>query len=418
MLKTIHTIVSNGVDHGVGHLWASDVQLQLPRIHLNEREATSFAYCDYLGLSQDERLKAKAAHFLERYGTYTAVSRAFLSLDITRQTEQLLQLIFQKPVAVLARTTLAHVAVLPVITHADDAIIIDHQVHTSVRNATDMLRAYGNKVEVVRHNRMDQLAQRIETLSKTHPKVWYLADGIYSMYGDTLPVAELRELLDRYPKLHLYVDDAHGMSWRGKHGEGFVLSELGYHDRLFLVTSLGKGFGSGGAAIVCPNEETKQEIVYCGSPYIFTSPAEPPMLGAMQAAAHIHLTDELAVRQSILHDRMVCFRDHALKLGLPLVKADALTPIFYIGVGKAEVGYELCQRLMDAGYFLSIGVYPAVPVNNTGMRATVTVLHEPEQIVDMLNKLAEFLPQVLHKHGSSLERVYRAFKMGPEFVAK
>lgn len=411
MLQTIEKIVSNGVNKGVGHLWIEDSALELPSMKIGERVMTSFTYCDYLGLSQDERLKDSAINFLRRYGTYTAVSRAFVGLDITRQTEFLLSEIFKRPVAVIARTTLAHVAVLPVITHADDAIVLDHQVHTSVRNAADMLRSYGNKIEVIRHNRMDQLESRIKKLCQEHPKVWYLADGIYSMYGDTLPVTELKNLLDKYPELHIYVDDAHGMGWLGTNGEGYLLSEMGHHERVFLVTSLGKSFGSGGAAIVCPDEATKERIVFCGSPYIFTSPAEPAMLGAIQASTHIHLSDELAIRQKVLMDRIRLFRNHALQLGLPLVEPDALTPIFYIGVGKPEVGYELCELLMAAGYFLSIGVYPAVPVNNTGMRATVTLLHEPQQIIGLLNTIADLLPKVLARHNSSISRIHRAFKM-------
>ncbi|PSR15104.1 MAG: hypothetical protein DA408_14890 [Bacteroidetes bacterium] len=411
ILKTIEAIVTEGASKQVGHLWANDENLDLPQIHIEDEQLTSFVFCDYLGLSQDERLIAGATEMLRRYGTYTAVSRAFLSLNLTRTTEELLARVFRQPVAVLARTSLAHIAVLPVITHIDDAIVLDHQVHASVRNATDMLRSYGNKVEVIRHNRMDQLEERIQKLGEIHPKVWYLADGVYSMYGDTLPAAEIAVLLDRYPKLHLYVDDAHGMSWMGKHGSGYLLEALPRHERVFLVTSLGKGFGSGGAAIVCPDEATKERIIYCGSPYIFTSPAEPPMLGAIQASAHIHLSDELPIRQAALMEKITHFRDYALQLGLPLIKPSYLTPIFFIGVGKTEVGYEVCRRMKAAGYFVSIGIYPAVPVNNTGMRATVTVSHTEAQIKGMLEALANILPEVLHENNSSLEQVYRAFRI-------
>ncbi|MEZ4985996.1 MAG: aminotransferase class I/II-fold pyridoxal phosphate-dependent enzyme [Saprospiraceae bacterium] len=414
MLQTIETIVSEGANKQVGHLWASDKQLHLPALNLLEKPMISFVYCDYLGLSQDKRVIDGAKAMLDRYGTYTAVSRAFVGLDITRQTENMLRMIFKKPVAVSPRTTLAHTAALPVITHSDDAIILDHQVHTSVRNAVDLLRSYGNKVEVVRHNRIDQLEARIQKLSEIHPKVWYMADGIYSMYGDTFPATEIKRLLDTYPTFHVYVDDAHGMGWIGENGAGYVRSQIAHHDRLFLVTSLGKGFGSGGAAIVCPDEATKERIVYCGSPFIFTSPAEPAMLGAIQASAAIHLSDELKIRQADLMEKIILFRDYAMHLGLPLIEPDSLTPIFFIGVGRPEVGYEVCQQMQEKGYYLSIGVYPAVPVNNTGMRATITVLHQPEQIKSMLEELARILPAVLARHNSSLSRVYKAFKIEPE----
>jgi len=192
MMQTVEEIVSKGASKQVGHLWATDEQLDVPWLQINGRKLISFVLCDYLSLSQDERVINSSIEMLKRYGTYTAVSRAFVNLNLVRETEDLLGKIFNKPVAVIARTTLAHLAVLPVITQTTDAIILDHQVHTSVRNAVDMLKPYGNKVEVIRHNRMDQLESRLQKLSDHYTKVWYMADGIYSMYGDTLPVDELQ----------------------------------------------------------------------------------------------------------------------------------------------------------------------------------------------------------------------------------
>jgi len=34
-------------------------------------------------------------------------------------------------------------------------------------------------------------------------------------------------MLDKNPQPHLYVDDAHSMSWAGKHGTGYLLSQIG-----------------------------------------------------------------------------------------------------------------------------------------------------------------------------------------------
>lgn len=57
-------------------------------------------------------------------------------------------------------------------------------------------------------------------------QVWYICDGVYSQQGDVAPLAELKALMDKYPQLYLYVDDAHGMSWTGKNGCGYALSQV------------------------------------------------------------------------------------------------------------------------------------------------------------------------------------------------
>jgi outer membrane protein OmpA-like peptidoglycan-associated protein len=62
ILKTIEAIVTEGASKQVGHLWASDENLQLPQICIEGEQLTSFVFCDYLGLSQDERLIAGATY--------------------------------------------------------------------------------------------------------------------------------------------------------------------------------------------------------------------------------------------------------------------------------------------------------------------------------------------------------------------
>jgi 7-keto-8-aminopelargonate synthetase-like enzyme len=78
------------------------------------------------------------------------------------------------------------------------------------------VKSRGVHVEMIRHNRMDMLEDRIKALRQKYPRIWYMADGIYSMYGDASPVNDVYELMDKYPELYYYVDDAHGMSCYGK----------------------------------------------------------------------------------------------------------------------------------------------------------------------------------------------------------
>src|SRR6185436_14972501 len=120
---------------------------------------------------------------------------------------------------------------------------------------------------------------------------WYMADGVYSMYGDYAPLKDIMQLLYNHEQLHLYVDDAHGMSWAGKNGAGFAKTILPRHERMFLVTSLNKAFAAGGGCLVYPNDDWKRKVRNCGSTMIFSGPVQPPLLGAAIASAQIHLSD-------------------------------------------------------------------------------------------------------------------------------
>jgi 7-keto-8-aminopelargonate synthetase-like enzyme len=304
---------------------------------------------------------------------------------------------------------LVHIGVLPVITDSDEAIILDHQVHTSVRLAADLLKSYGNYVETVRHNRMDILEERIKSLSKKYTKVWYLADGVYSIFGDTIPANEIYELLNKYEKFHLYVDDAHGMSWIGENGKGFLLNSIPHHPRMVVTTSLGKGFGAGGGIVVCNDQKMKDWVSACSAPLMFTSPVSPATLGAIIESAKIHLRAEIYTKQINLMEKIDFFNNTALGFDLPVLNNHHV-PLFCMATGQAEISREICYNLIKKGFFITVTQFPAVPLNNAGIRATITTLHSKEQIFSLLKSIKEEFNKALKRRNMGLDDVLRHFK--------
>ena len=104
-------------------------------------------------------------------------------------------------------------AALPVMVRDNDAVIIDQFAHASLHAATELLRDL--PVHLVRHSRLDQIEQLIQKLSSCHENIWLVIDGLYSMFGDLAPFDGLCDLLDRWPQLHMYIDDAHATGWLG-----------------------------------------------------------------------------------------------------------------------------------------------------------------------------------------------------------
>ena len=71
------------------------------------------------------------------------LSHPFVALDIYDEMEDLLSQIFETSVIVAPSTTLAHQAALPVVIGDNDVIILDQQVHASVKTTVDMLKSKG-----------------------------------------------------------------------------------------------------------------------------------------------------------------------------------------------------------------------------------------------------------------------------------
>jgi 7-keto-8-aminopelargonate synthetase-like enzyme len=272
-INTIDECLTNGVKNGIFQVSVEDDVLNGREVTIDGRRVVSFGSCSYLGLEVDDRLKHGAIDATLRYGTQYSSSRLFSACNLYEELEDQFYKIFNNNHSILAATTtLAHLGALPILVSDDDLVILDHQVHGSVQLAVQVLKARGTRIEMVKHNRMDLLEDLIKQNPNKYNKIWYMADGLYSMYGDYAPLKDIEYLLNKYPTLHFYVDDAHGMSWTGKNGNGYVLSQMTMHPKMVLSTSLAKGFGTGGGITVLSDPEMKRKILTCGSSYTYSGP--------------------------------------------------------------------------------------------------------------------------------------------------
>jgi hypothetical protein len=214
------------------------------------------------------------------------------------------------------------------------------------------------------------------------------------MYADLAPFAELTALLERHPALHLYVDDSHGVGWAGRHGRGPALEALGMHDRLVVAASLNKSFAAAGGALVFPTEELRRRVRTLGGPMIFSGPVQPPMLGAAMASAAIHLSPEIERRQAALQERIRLCTDLLEEFELPLASRD-VTPIRYVMLGLPSTAQDVVAGLREDGFYANLAMFPAVPMKRAGVRLTLTLHHEPEDIRRAVEALARRVPEAL-----------------------
>lgn len=417
ILQTIDDNITHGVMNGVLHLTAKKKKNDGKTSIINKMELLNFSSYSYLGLEHHDSLKKGCIDAVQKYGTQFGFSRAFLSIDLYDELECYLSEIFGAYVVVAPSTTLAHQAALPVMIEDGDVIIIDQQAHASIHFAVKSVRDKGIKVEMVRHNRIDQIEEKILNLKHNHKKIWYLCDSVYSMFGDYAPLKELERLMNKYEQFHIYIDDAHGMSWQGLNGRGYVLSQIDIHTQMILITSLNKAYAAAGGVIILPSKEWKRKIRTCGGTLIFSTPIQPPMLGAGVASAKIHLTEEINSLQNNLREKIeICSRTIG-ELGLPEVSKNN-SPIFYLPTSFPKVSYNLTKRMMERGYYLTPTLFPAVSMRKAGIRFCVNLQHTSDEIRLMLNHLAIEYPLALAEESVKLKSVLNSFKIDDSHLRK
>ncbi len=346
--------------------------------------------CNYLALATDPEIIETAKEGIDRYGAFFSSSRSFAALSLIEQLESEWESIFNKPCLITPTTSLGHIANLPILVGEKDLVILDQQVHNSVFNAVMICKAKGTEVAYIHHNRLDILEAKILDNKQKYEKIWFMADGVYSMFGDTVPEVQLTSLLNKYDNFYAYVDDSHGMSWKGHQGVGSYLSQTYFHDKLFMALSTNKGTGTGGALMVYPDIAYKNLIRNCGSSIVFSGPLSPSMIMAGIKAAEIHKRADFAERQAKLDGLMTRFIDKACDLNIPLVRDDK-TPVFFIGMGSEEPTIYVAKGLQKAGFFVDVAGFPSVPKNNIGIRITLTNYLNETDIDNFLNALSSLI---------------------------
>jgi len=408
-LNTITELFRDAKKKGISHLISENIDFTGRLFRMNGAEMINFGTCGYLGLEMDPRLKQGVVDYVNHYGTQFSVSRSYLSSGPNIDLEVLLSKIYDdRLVLVSSSTSSGHISNIPSLVSDTDLIILDQQVHMSVQTAVQLARVKGTHVEMIRHSNLEMLEDKIKELRNKYDNIWYMADGVYSMYGDVAPIKELVYLTQKYDKFHLYVDDAHGMSWYGKHGAGYIYETVGLPDKMVLVTTLAKGFGVTGGITIFPNHHFLEKVNLFGGPLTYSHPIAPPLLGAAVASAEIHLSDEIYEFQADLKSRVDYCNSLLAETSLPVI-SNRITPIFFVGVGQPKVGYNVVKRLMDDGYFVNLALFPAVPVKNTGIRFTLTRHITEPDIKGLIESMAHHFPLALAEEGKTENDVRKAF---------
>jgi 7-keto-8-aminopelargonate synthetase-like enzyme len=408
-IDTVDEVISGAKKEGVLHLYSEDEVLNGRTLQIKGKKMFHFGTTGYLGLEQDNRLKEAAITAIQKYGTQFPLSKTYISNPLYRELEQKMEKIYGIPPIITKNSTLGHLAVIPTVVRDEDGVILDHQVHWSVQNACQLLKIRGIPVEMIRHSNLNMLEDKIKYLTTRCDKIWYMVDGVYSMFGDFAPIPELMQLCTKYPQLQLYFDDVHGMSWRGKNGTGYVLDILKMlPDNVLLFGTLSKTFGASGATLLCSNEKLREKIKNFGGPLTFSAQLEPASVAAAIASADIHLSPEITSLQKDLSDKIEYFKSLLEKTSLPMIALNN-SPVFFLGTATPITGYKIAQRLFESGFYVNLAIYPAVPIKNTGIRITLSIHNQKEEIKALVEAMVYHFPKALEESGNTQDKVNKAF---------
>jgi 8-amino-7-oxononanoate synthase len=336
---------------------------------------------NYLGLTFDPDCIEAASTAVREQGTGTTGSRmANGTYSDHVQLEQELADFFEcKYGMVFSTGYIANLAMLSALTGPGDILLIDADSHASIY---DGCRLSGAEIIRFRHNDPGNLEKRLKRLGDRAPNTLIIVEGIYSMFGDRAPLADIAAVKEKYGA-YLLVDEAHSLGVLGRRGRGLA-EEAGVEDRVdFIVGTFSKSLGAIGGFCVS-NRSALDMIPFAARPYMFTASSSPSVIASTRAALQI-LRTRSELRGKLwdnAHQLYQQLKELEFQLG------PEPSPVVAVRLDDIDQAIGFWRGLLERGVYVNLVLPSATPDGSCLLRCSVSAGHSAQQIERIVQAFA------------------------------
>jgi 8-amino-7-oxononanoate synthase len=352
---------------------------------INGRRTILAGTNNYLGLTFHPDCVNAACRALRLEGTGTTGSRAangnyngHVALE-----RELADFFGVRSVIVFSTGYVANLGMIATLTGPGDVLLIDADSHASIY---DGCRMSGAEVIRFRHNDPADLDKRLRRLEERAARTVIIVEGIYSMFGDRAPLAEIADIKRRHGA-YLLVDEAHSLGVLGEHGRGRA-EEAGVESEVdFIIGTFSKSLGAIGG--YCASNHPEMDLMrYANRAYVFTASPSPSVIASTRSAlsllrAHPELRDRLWAQSRRLYARLAAM---GFQLG------PEPSPIIAVRLSAREQALAMWGGLLEHGVYVNLVLPPASPDGGSLLRCSVSAGHTPEQIDQIAQAFADVHP--------------------------
>ena len=361
--------------------------IQGPEVKVNGKSFVMLGSNNYLGLTEDRRVKDAAIKAIKTYGTGCAGSRLLNgSTDLHTELEETIARFFNKEAALVFATGMqANLGCIQALLNGNSLAILDKYDHASI---IDGCKLAENDFKRYPHNDMKALELLLHCNMSKEKLI--IIDGVFSMEGDIADLPTIISLAEKY-NARVMVDDAHGVGVLGKNGKGTTEYFGLMNNTDIIMGTFSKSLAAIGGFIVS-NNEVIEFIKHVGRSILFSASLPPPLVAAAKTAFNI--IENEPERREWLWENTKFWIDGLKSLGYDT--GQSTTPIVPIIIGDEDKTYEICQSLEDLGVFVNPVAPPAVPPGRALLRTSLMATHTKEH----LTRALDAFPKVKHLSGS------------------
>ncbi|XP_072437613.1 serine palmitoyltransferase 3 [Chiloscyllium punctatum] len=275
-------------------------------------------------------------------------------------------------------------------------ILSDELNHTSLILGA---RLSGAIIRVFKHNNLQSLEKLLRDAvvngqPRTHrpwKKILIVVEGIYSMEGSMVRLAEIVALKKKY-KAYLYLDEAHSIGAVGATGRGVVeYFEVDPTDIDVLMGTFTKSFGATGGYIAGKKELVDYLRAYSHSAVYATSMPPPIVEQIIRSLKCIMGLDGTTIgieRVHQLRENARYFRRRLREMGFITYGNDdsPVVPLLLYMPGKVGA---FARRMLKKNIGVVVVGFPATPIVESRARFCLSAAHTRQMLDTVLNVLDE-----------------------------
>jgi len=349
--------------------------------------AINFCANNYLGLANDDRVKAAAIAATEAWGAGLASVRFIcgtqtIHKDLERATAEYLG--FDDAILFAAAFD-ANGGVFEPLLGENDAIVSDSLNHASIIDGVRLCKAKRYRFANSDMDDLDRQLAQARADGAVH--ILIATDGAFSMDGYVAKLDEIAALADKHGAL-IMVDDCHATGVLGERGRGSA-AHCGVEGRIDILSgTYGKSLGGAMGGFIAARQPVVDLLRQRARPYLFSNALAPSVCGAALAAIAISNSDEGDALRAKMTANAAHFRGAMSEAGFSLLPGSH--PIIPVMLGDAALAQRMAARLLDEGIYVTAFSFPVVPRGQARIRVQMSAGLEPEHI----NKAVEAFSKV------------------------
>ena len=264
----------------------------------------------------------------------------------------------------------ANVGMISAIAERGSTLLLDAESHASIYDGATLSGATTYRFK---HNDPKDLDKKLSRLDKPQESL-VIVEGIYSMLGDTAPLAAICEVTKRRGAA-LLVDEAHSFGVLGRTGRGLI-EATGMEDQVDLVVgTFSKSLGCVGGFAVSKMHDL-DALRVAARAYLFSASSSPSVIASARAALAV-IRREPALMARLWDNATRVYR--ALQqFGYTL--GPEVSPVVGAVLHDKAEALAAWRFLLAEGVYVNLVAPPVSPGAFCMLRCSLSAAHTNEQV--------------------------------------